>query len=102
MDVLIKVTEQTIGNETVNGVSARELYKFLEIKSNFTEWMSRMVEYGFSDGIDFITISEKRNRQTLKEYAITMDMAKEISMIQMVLWLKLKYQDLRNLMNLGY
>lgn len=80
---LIKVKEDN-GKKVV---SARELHEGLEIKTQFTKWFDRMCEYGFEENQDFIAISQKRltaqgNETTFIDYAITLDMAKEISMIQ--------------------
>ena len=48
-----------------------------------------MVEYGFEEGIDFVMVAQKRATNNLKnpvttviDHAISIDMAKEISMIQ--------------------
>ena len=97
MNELIKITEK----EGQQLVSARELHEFLEINSNFTTWFNRMVDYGFNLGSDFIEVwhdskngnvtekeirsmnANQRSREGIsKDYAITIDMAKEISMIQ--------------------
>ena len=49
--------------------------------------MVRMFEYGFEENIDYIPVSQKRltvqgNETTFTDYIVTVDMAKEISMIQ--------------------
>lgn len=76
---LIKVTERN-GEQLV---SARELYEFLEIKSNFTTWFDRMKEYGFEQEKDFIPfLEESTGGRPSQDYALIIDMAKEISMIQ--------------------
>ena len=71
-------------------VSGRELHEFLQVKEKYTQWFERMVEYGFSEGVDFVTqneLSEKTEgsrlvkRQIINHY-LKIDMAKEISMIQ--------------------
>lgn len=81
---LIKI-ETNYKNEQI--VSARELYEFLEIKTQFTKWFDRMKEYGFVENVDYTAISQKRltaqgNETTFIDYAVKIDMAKEISMIQ--------------------
>ena len=38
-------------------VSGRELHKFLEIKTPYTQWFERMAEYGFVENTDFIPVS---------------------------------------------
>lgn len=68
-------------------VSARELYKGLEIKTQYTKWINRMFEYGFEENIDYISISQKRltvqgNETTYFDHILKIDCAKEIAMIQ--------------------
>lgn len=82
---LIKVIERE-GRQLVSG---RELHEFLEIKTKYKDWFPRMVEYGFEEEIDFIKVAQKRATNNLKnpvttviDHAISIDMAKEISMIQ--------------------
>ena len=82
---LIKIIERE-GRQLVSG---RELHEFLEIRTKYKDWFPRMVEYGFEEGIDFIMVAQKRATNNLKnpvttviDHAISIDMAKEISMIQ--------------------
>ena len=68
-------------------VSARELYEGLEIKTKFTMWFERMAEYGFSENADYKTCfpnlgSENHGGQNMVDYEISIDMAKQICMIQ--------------------
>ena len=68
-------------------VSLRELHEKLGIKPQFTKWAIRMFEYGFEENIDYIPVSQKRltvqgNETTFTDYIVTIDMAKEICMIQ--------------------
>jgi phage anti-repressor protein len=76
---LIRV-EQKNGN---NVVSARELYSFLQVKTDFSDWCKRMFEYGFTEDKDFTPILGKSlgGRPSI-DYALTLDTAKEIAMIQ--------------------
>ena len=81
MSDLIKITIKD-GKQLV---SARELHDFLGIGVHFSTWMKRMCEYGFEEDIDFsILKSSNPNGGIAKidDYVITIDMAKEISMIQ--------------------
>ncbi len=72
-----------IDNNGTSIVSARELYEFLEVNSNFTTWCKRMFEYGFEEGKDFIPIlEESTGGRPSVNYALTIDTAKEISMLQ--------------------
>ena len=82
---LIKIIERD-GRQLVSG---RELHEFLEIRTKYEDWFRRMVEYGFEEAIDFIRVAQKRATNNLKnpvttviDHAISIDMAKEISMIQ--------------------
>lgn len=76
--------EMMIVNEE-GRISARELHEKLNIKTPFTMWFMRMLEYGFSEGTEFFTkmleTSEQGGRPA-KDYEITVDMAKQICMIQ--------------------
>lgn len=68
-------------------LSGRELHEFLEIGTRYNDWFNRMVEYGFTENIDYEAITQKRataqgNETTYTDHAINIDMAKELSMIQ--------------------
>lgn len=79
MNELIKVTYDN--DRPV--VSARELHDFLEVETPFNKWFPRMCEYGFTEGQDFWTfLSESTGGRPAQEAALTIDMAKEICMIQ--------------------
>ena len=80
---LIKLITNEEGKQLV---SARELHEFLEINTRFDKWFIRMCEYGFGENNDFTRVAQKcptpGGMQTIIDYAITIDMAKELSMIQ--------------------
>ena len=78
-------------NVTTNGdkltLSVRELHKELNVTDRFTRWFERMGEYGFEENIDFTSVKSStlvNNGATreLQDYQITLDMAKEIAMLQ--------------------
>nr|DAQ58733.1 MAG TPA: KilAC domain protein [Caudoviricetes sp.] len=79
MNDLVKVDFDT------QTVSARELHEQLHIKTAFKDWFPRMCEYGFEEGKDFCSkmseTSEKGGRPA-KDADISVDMAKQICMIQ--------------------
>lgn len=85
MTELIKITQNQKGT---NIVSARELYSFLDIKTEFPKWCERMFEYGFVENKDYAKVivknedNSKGGRSTIIDYALTVDTSKEISMIQ--------------------
>ena len=81
---LIKI-ETNENNEPV--VDGRELHEILGIKTAYKDWFPRMVEYGFTEGIDYIAIAQKRataqgNETTYTDHILKLDMAKEIAMLQ--------------------
>lgn len=84
MNDLIKIETQTLNNEEVNTVNARELHEFLEVKTKFATWVSNRVEkYGFVENTDFVAISKNlENGGRLIEYHISLDMAKELCMVE--------------------
>ena len=71
-------------------VSARELHDFLEVGADFSHWFPRMCEYGFEQGRDFNPVKFDRVRfegnrevkRTVDDAEITIDMAKELCMLQ--------------------
>lgn len=81
MRELIKVTQNENGEQLV---SARELHEFLGVKSRFNDWIKNRVDkYEFIDGQDFTTLTKNLvngGRET--DYIITLDMAKELSMVE--------------------
>ena len=86
MQELIKVQHN---NDRIT-VLARDLHEFLEIKTAFKDWFPRMCEYGFEEEKDYITLpAQKRATNnpknpitTYTDYQLTLEMAKEIAMIQ--------------------
>ena len=40
-------------------VSGRELHKGLEIETQYTKWINRMIGYGFKENVDYILVSQK-------------------------------------------
>ena len=76
---LIKVT---VDNDRPT-VSARELHQFLEVRTAYKDWFPRMCEYGFAEGTDFCSfLSESTGGRPAQDAQLTIDMAKEICMIQ--------------------
>lgn len=79
---LIPVTEHD-GRQAVSG---RDLHKFLEVTTRYNDWFPRMVDYGFTEGQDFYSFLSNRSDglsgKPSTNHAMTLDMAKELSMIQ--------------------
>ena len=68
-------------------LSARDLHEFLEVETPFKKWFGRMAEYGFQKNIDYREVMDKivhnsQGGRPSTDYEITLDMAKEIAMIQ--------------------
>ena len=83
MKELIKITEQN----GKRAVSARELHRFLESKQEFATWIKNRIEkYGFVENQDFEVfdnfIKNPNGGRPLIEYALTIDTAKEIAMVE--------------------
>ena len=79
MNELIKITY----NNDRPAVSARDLHDFLEVKTAYKDWFPRMCEYGFTEGEDFCSfLSESTGGRPAQDAVLTIDMAKEICMIQ--------------------
>ena len=84
MNAIIRVNKDT------QMMSARELHESLNIGTDFRHWIVRMIEYGFTEGEDFNVVKNDRvqiegDREVKREvtdYDISMDMAKQICMIQ--------------------
>lgn len=80
MNGLLKIN--TTDSERIT-VSARDLHEALEVKTQFKDWFPRMCEYGFEDGKDFCSfLSESTGGRPSQDAQITLDMAKEIAMLQ--------------------
>lgn len=88
MNSIISISTKE-GMQTVN---ARELHAFLEIGKDFSTWIKDRIEsFGFVEEQDFVITedlrspnsgSAKARPQVLKEYHLTLGMAKELSMVQ--------------------
>lgn len=87
MNALIQLTERAVGDAPVQTVDARELHGFLEVGKDFSTWMKdRIEQYGFSEGLDFLILpnfgENSKAGRPAKEYALTLDMAKELAMVE--------------------
>ncbi len=69
-------------------VSARELHTFLESKQEFANWIKNRIEkYGFIENQDYELLNNfgeqsGRGGHNKIEYALSIDCAKEISMVE--------------------
>ena len=84
MNELIKV-EMNENLEPI--ISGRELHKKLGVETPFKKWIDRMLDYGFTENVDFTTVGQKcpianGGFQERTEYLLKLDTAKEICMLQ--------------------
>jgi len=107
MQNLINIEQKAIGTTRVQTVDARELHAFLEVRRDFTNWIKqRISKYGFIENQDFVCVdglslspnlanqssienvcspdlaSKGRGGHNRMEYHLTIDMAKELSMVE--------------------
>lgn len=85
MNELIKIGQGQIGGEVVQTVNARDLHEFLESKRKFSDWIKERIDlYDFTEGVDFVChrIVTQYNQVDRIDYSISIDMAKEISMVE--------------------
>ncbi len=86
MDKLVTITEQ----KGVQLVDARELHRRLKVQTSFNHWFNRRVsEYNFDENKDYFTENQLLDKNDKKyphrprtEYFLTIDMAKEIAMVE--------------------
>lgn len=81
-----------IQNQSVQFVNARDLHEILKNGKQFSDWIQhRISKYGFSENLDFIVVHQLVNvdrgffgirKESRKEYHITLDMAKELCMLE--------------------
>jgi phage anti-repressor protein len=69
-------------------INARELHEKIENKRQFANWIKQRIEqYGFIENEDYICFNkfvkaDKYGNKTMKEYYLTIDMAKELAMVE--------------------
>lgn len=74
--------------ELKRAVSAKELYKFLDVRTDYATWIKRMIDCGFEENIDYevfhnsLVNPNPLGGRPSKDYLMTIEMAKEISMLQ--------------------
>ena len=84
---LFQISETEINGTLTKTVNARDLHSFLESKQDFSTWIKNRIEkYDFIENQDFCSFHKKMEREiggTIRiEYAVSLDMAKELSMVE--------------------
>ncbi|KAA6405797.1 antA/AntB antirepressor family protein [Candidatus Tokpelaia sp.] len=83
--IFIPITQKQIEGEAVQTVDARALHEFLGVKEKFASWITRRItDFDFQENADFLPFSEISEkglfRRPRQEYALSLDMAKELAM----------------------
>jgi anti-repressor protein len=81
---LFPVVSRPVGPATIPTVDARELHTFLECGEQFDKWIKQRIEqFDFVENQDFVTYRENslKGRPRI-EYALTLSMGKELSMVE--------------------
>ncbi len=85
MHELIPTTTSIIGHEEANTVNGRELHRFLRVGRDFPTWIKDRL-FDYKENQDYIVFTEKVGNPSggrpRKEYHLTLDMAKELSMME--------------------
>ena len=86
---LIPTSQAFVGGMFMQTTSARDLHAFLKVGKDFSSWMkARIEQFDFVENSDFVVIDVAPqnggagNRGARVEYALTLDMAKELSMVE--------------------
>lgn len=83
MTELFTLVNCPVAGQAQQTVNARELHAFLESKQEFSNWIKNRIEdYGFLDGVDFLTNLSKTQGRPRIDYFLSLDMAKELSMVE--------------------
>jgi phage anti-repressor protein len=90
INTLVPVHNHVIGTVAQQTTDARELHAFLGVPTKFNDWISRRIEeFSFVENSDFVLVTQKwetkgrgGNRKPTTEYRLTLDMAKELAMVE--------------------
>lgn len=95
----IAIISSEINGDHIQTVNARDLHEFLEVGKDFSTWIkSRIEQYDFEENRDFVVFAEtgknssgnlapqnggaRHGGHNRREYHISLDMAKELSMVE--------------------
>lgn len=83
MDSLIQITKNTINGAEINSVNAREIHKYLEVKTKFADWIKRAIDkYDFIENQDYAILKNGNGNNAYIDYIVALDMAKELAMLE--------------------
>lgn len=83
---LINISNINVGEDLIQTVNARDLHTFLGVGKDFSTWIKDRIEmYGFAENVDYLVFSpnlgNNQKGRPVKEYHVSLDMAKELSMV---------------------
>jgi phage anti-repressor protein/phage antirepressor YoqD-like protein len=85
MNAIIAITSRPVNGQEIPTVNARELHGFLGLSRDFNQWMREQIERArLKEGRDYLSYEDVVNPmggRPRKEYAITLDATKHISMM---------------------
>lgn len=84
INTLVPVTQETIGNATVNTVDGRKLHSYLEVGKDYTNWMKAQIKRAkLIENVDFITVAQKGvgGKFAAIDYFLTLEAGKHVAMI---------------------
>ena len=83
---ILSIQTREFNNRTHETIDAKKLHAFLGVGRDFSNWIkSRIKQYVFIENQDYILTNAKTGvRSNVKEinYFITLDMAKELAMVE--------------------
>lgn len=87
MNDLIVIRNGLVGESQTETVDARELHAFLEVGKDFATWIKdRIEQYDFIENQDFVSFHRNGGKpaggRPSKDYTVTLDMAKELAMVE--------------------
>lgn len=87
MNMPMQFSNVNLGDESQLGVNARDVHAALEVKSEFSHWISRRIKQcKFEENYDYILVVKKDEQVSgakyLNEYIISLDMAKHLGMME--------------------
>ena len=79
----IQITKSIINNTELNSVNAREIHKYLEVKTKFADWIKRAIDkYDFIENQDYAILKNGNGNNAYIDYIVVLDMAKELAILE--------------------
>jgi len=86
----LPILADNVNQDTVQTVNLRDVHVWLGVKSKYNDWVTRRIkDYDFKENVDFILVRSKKSigsfnnlQANVKEYHATLDMAKEVCMVE--------------------